>query len=623
MKRLICDSMQYSEFKKNLIRNATEQNIPIIGEFELTANCNFRCSFCYLNHNKINPNLSTNEWKTIFKNAHEKGLMFANLTGGELFLRDDFIELFEYLYDLGVKITIFTNGSIIPKSVIQLFKIKKPLYVAITIYGYDEASYYEITKNKQAFINVKTNILQLKEQQINVILRTIPIQFIYQNIDNIIDFVKSIGMKLYFFSYVTKTNSCDFQNQRLFPKELINFENKIRIAFNYEIQPYKFEEDYKSCTALRSSYFINHLGEMMPCALAFKPKKSIITNDFIKTFVELGKEFKRLESEAPCFDCKFLNRCNTCYARRLNEEGYKSCALYLKEVASLRESYYKIGNLVIGLEIKYEDYFKNNIDKYLIEERINEVYHIKTHFVDKIELPKEKPTIKYKRRLIFQNDDSESLYALDEKLNVKEKFVRTVDYKKFDIYFAKDKEKILKEKEYIFTGIAFMDILSFNGYIPIHGSGIVQNDEAIIFSAPSQTGKSTMANNWLKLKEKSSVFNDDKPFIFKQDNKLYVSGSPWSGKDVINENIVLPLKTIIFLKQGKTNKITRLHEKDKIYYFFRNINRPKDKRSWKKMLETIDYTIINIPMYLAEITKDISAAKYIYDTIYGGIKNEN
>ena len=615
--------MQYNTFRHNLIQHATEHNIPILGEFELTANCNFLCSFCYVNKQTKQPTLSTDEWKNIFKNAHDSGLMFANLTGGELFLRDDFIELYNYLYDKGIKITIFTNGSIIPEEVIELFGKKKPQYVAITLYGYDTDSYYEMTKNKQAFANVTNNVLKLKEQNVSVVLRTIPIQFVYQSLDEIIDFVKTLDMNLYFFSYVTKTNCFDFQNQRLSPKELIDFENRIRVAFDYDLPPIRFEQDYKSCAALRSSYFINHLGEMTPCALAYRPKRSVLKDDLLTVFRDLGKELRKLEKQNPCYDCALLNRCNSCYARRLNEEGCETCATYLKEVAKLRKQYYKIGDLTIELQVKYQDYFTGNLEKYSITKQTGPIYHIKTHYLDRIDLPEEKPDIRYKQRYIYQNDEEEILYALDDNNVVMEKFVRDENYEHFDIYFSNDTKQNLQEKEYIFTGIAFMDIASFNGYVPIHGSGIQQKDHAIIFSAPSQTGKSTLAKNWLNLYPDASIFNDDKPIIYSKKDELQVTGSPWSGKDVINKNIVLPLHSIVFLKQGKENTIFKLEGKDKIYYLFRNINRPKDERSWHQMMETIHKIVEEIPMYIAHITKDESAAKMIHNTIYGGTKDED
>jgi len=536
--------------------------MPITGEFELTANCNFKCSFCYLDYEKHNKELNTQTWKTIFDNAIKNNLLFANITGGEVFLRKDFIELYEYLFDQGVKISIFTNGSLISDEIIEVLRVKKPQYIAITVYGYDNESYNLITKNKHSFDSVRENIIKLNQNNIKVLLRAIPIKYTYGNLDRYIDFVKSLNMKLYYFSYVTKTETIDNPYQRLSPEELLDFESRIQQAFAYKKAPIRFEHDYKSCTALRSSYFINHLGDMMPCALAYEPKKSIINNDFLSTFKELGIKLAELEKQHPCFVCEFLASCNSCYARRLNENGNSHCGHYLKEIAKKREKHYKICNLDIVLKHRYQEYFIGNLEKYeSISSQDNSTYRIRTHFVDSISLPKEEPTYRYSTRYVYLDDKTETIYATDELGKVKEKFVKSKDYKKYDLYFTKDDDTTLAEKEYIFTGIAFMDIASHQGYIPIHGSAIDYKGKTIIFSAPSGTGKSTLANHWINVYNDSYIFNDDKPIIHPISDAFFVSGTPWSGKDTINKNVSLPLDTIIFLSQGKENIIKKLSEK--------------------------------------------------------------
>lgn len=604
------------DMHSRFVSKTANKKIPILGEFELTANCNFKCSFCYLNHEIKNPDLSTEQWKNIFSYASKAGLLFANLTGGELFLRKDFIELYKHLYDLGTRITLFTNGSVISDNVIEVLKKRKPDFIAITIYGHDQDSYASITGNASAFDNVKRNIQKLKESKINVILRTIPIQYIYDRLDAIIQFVKSMDMKLYYFSYVTKPNCFDFQNQRLSPDHLVDFENRIRDAFNYEPAPIRFEEDYKSCVALRASYFINHLGEMQPCALAYEPRRSVLDGDFLETFKSLSKEYLALEKQNPCNNCSLLNQCQTCYARRLNEDGITECASYLKEVAKRRESFYKIADLDIGLQVRYPRYFKDNIDAYKSKEEPKQPYHIRTHYVNEIQLPSETPTYRHSQRLVYETKDQEVIYALDETGHVKEKFTRSNDYHHFDLFFAKDKDEVLEEKEYIFTGIAFLDIACYNGYIPIHGSGIQYNNKGMIISAPSGVGKSTFAKHWMTLYPEASIFNDDKPLIKNKDHEIYVYGTPWAGKDRINRNVTLPLETIVFLERGSENQITTLDAKDKIKYLFRNINRPKDPKVWQTMQEGLSKLVESTTMYLATVINDVSAAEMVHDTLW-------
>ncbi len=610
--------MESSEIRKKLIRKATEARIPVLGEFELTANCNFCCSFCYLDHEVRHQELDTEIWKQIFTRALESGLMFANLTGGELFLRKDFGELYEYLFDRGVKLTLFTNGSLITPGALEILARKKPMYVAITLYGFDDGSYRETTGVATGFEAVKANIIKLKMQGVNILLRTIPVQSTYRNLDGIIAFVKSLDEKLYYFSYVTKSSPLNAINPRLDAKQLIDFETRINDAFGHKEKANMFDGDYKSCIALRSSYFINHRGEMMPCSLAYKPRKSILQNDFLEVFRELGEEFANAESMSPCHGCPLIDKCNTCYAKRLNEDGLYSLASYLCEIAQKRRECYRIGKLLIYLDYRYPTFLKNNIENYRFIDCGANSYHIRVHYPDVIELPSSPASHVYKNRLIYKTDVSERIYALNQNKRVKEMVEKSLDYRKIDIHLAKDEKKVLAEKEYIFTGIAFLDIASFNGYVPIHGSAVASSGGVVIFSAPSQTGKSTLAANWLKIAPKDRVINDDKPLIYLDSGIVQVCGSPWSGKHVKNINVTLPLRAIVFLEQFSGDYIRELDNREKLKCLFHNINRPKDEASWEKMTRTLDVLTSTIPMYLAKITKGISAANMIMETIYGG-----
>jgi radical SAM protein with 4Fe4S-binding SPASM domain len=612
--------MNYIQLKSKLIKESAKKNIPILGEFELTSKCNFKCPMCYVSKLDTNHDMDTETWKLVFDEAIKNGLMFANLTGGEVFTRSDFIELYEYLFDKGIKITIFTNGSLLNAEILDVLRRKKPHYIAITLYGFDNDSYEVITKNKNAFDKVTENIKALKDSNINIMLRTLPLKIIYDNLNKIINLSKSLDSNLYYLSYITKSNCFDTRNERLSSKQLVDFEERINKAFNYNDLGNIFEDNYKSCSALRSSYFINYKGEMQPCALAYKPVKDILENDFLETFKELGIKFKELEEKNLCFDCEFLTNCSSCYARRISEEGNAKCAKYLRENSISRSNlkYYQIADLIIGLDYTYDDFLTNNIENYAIDDYPCESYNLRTHYVNSIKLPKRKPDMTYSTRLIFEDGLSEEVYALNENDEVMQKYTRSSDLRRIDIDFNKNVEQRFIEKEYVFTGIAFMEIAAFNGKIPLHGSGIICNDEAIVFSAPSKTGKSTHANYWIEAFEDIEIFNDDKPLIYQKDDRIVVAGTPWSGKSTINKNIVLPLKCIVFLEQGKTNELRELDNKDKITYLMRNILRPREEEIWNRMWETLEIVIKEIPMYIASVTNDIESAKIIKSKLFGG-----
>ena len=94
----------------------------------------------------------------------------------------------------------------------------------------------------------------------------------------------------------------------------------------------------------------------------------------------------------------------------------------------------------------------------------------------------------------------------------------------------------------------------------LHASAVVVEDEAYLFSADCGTGKSTHTSLWLKyLADKNPyILNDDKPAIRVTENGIFAYGTPFSGKNDINENKKVKVKGICFLEQAPQNSIEKL-----------------------------------------------------------------
>jgi radical SAM protein with 4Fe4S-binding SPASM domain len=330
----------YQSLKTSLIRKAALTKTPILGEFELTSRCNFSCPMCYVKELMPKNELSTAEWKSLFDEAVENGLLYALLTGGEPFIRPDFVELYEYLYDLGVKITVYTNGSLLNAALIQVFAKRPPEFIGLTLYGYDQASYEFMTKNKTGFQQFDEALDLLKEYKIQYALRTIPIQGIYQMLDQLIDYAKSKAAYLGYQLYVgPKRNSKEDNHQlRLNPTELLDFEVRLKTAFQASSsQSLNTDTTYSTCAALKSAYFMTWDGYMQPCALVSRPKKKVLPGSLKATFESLHDQMIQCDQSDECHHCEYYANCMQCYARRTLEGNVNGCSKYLKDVAILKK----------------------------------------------------------------------------------------------------------------------------------------------------------------------------------------------------------------------------------------------------------------------------------------------
>lgn len=99
-------------------------------------------------------------------------------------------------------------------------------------------------------------------------------------------------------------------------------------------------------------------------------------------------------------------------------------------------------------------------------------------------------------------------------------------------------------------------IAAHGGFL-LHASFIRWKDGAILFTAPSQTGKSTQAELWCSLRGAEQI-NGDRAAVMVSQNDVRAWGLPFCGSSGISKNVNLPLKAIVYLSQAKKTSIQRL-----------------------------------------------------------------
>lgn len=100
-------------------------------------------------------------------------------------------------------------------------------------------------------------------------------------------------------------------------------------------------------------------------------------------------------------------------------------------------------------------------------------------------------------------------------------------------------------------------LLPEHGSWILHASYVFYRGNAILFTAPCQTGKSTQARFWESVRGSTTV-NEDRVILYKE-NGVYMAGGCWAtGSARVTKNISAPVRAVILLGQGKKNSVTRL-----------------------------------------------------------------
>lgn len=93
-----------------------------------------------------------------------------------------------------------------------------------------------------------------------------------------------------------------------------------------------------------------------------------------------------------------------------------------------------------------------------------------------------------------------------------------------------------------------------NGDMILHTAFLCHEGQAILFSGPSEIGKSTQAGLWEKYTSNSHIVNGDRGLLMKENGVWYVGGWPVCGSSGICNNEKYPVKAIVMLRQAKENR---------------------------------------------------------------------
>ena len=186
---------------------------------------------------------------------------------------------------------------------------------------------------------------------------------------------------------------------------------------------------------------------------------------------------------------------------------------------------------------------------------------------------------------------------------------------KIDCYYLSDMVNHINYTHNIIELIGLETLLTaYNGFM-LHASFIRWNDSAILFSAPSGTGKSTQASLW-KTFENAEIINGDKTGIRYLDGKWKCYGLPNAGSSGIFRNESAPLKTVVILEQAPENSIRRLAPSEAFGYIYnQSLVHNWDSVFTEHNIDTIMKLIEDIPVYMLSCLPDQGAVNILKEKL--------
>ncbi len=159
-------------------------------------------------------------------------------------------------------------------------------------------------------------------------------------------------------------------------------------------------------------------------------------------------------------------------------------------------------------------------------------------------------------------------------------------------------------------------VIAYAGQFQMHSAVTVYNGYGIAFCGRSGAGKSTQVRQWEKYLG-AAPLNMDQPVILFDNGDVFVSGSPWSGKEPCYINRQVPLRALFFVEQAPENSVTLLPPSVSYTLLYKyNYLFPINDEIAHKHEEAIRFVAERVPAYRLRCTISEQAVELARDAAF-------
>jgi radical SAM protein with 4Fe4S-binding SPASM domain len=337
---------------------------PVEVSIEMTHRCPLECQHCYNNLPMSDLSARKNELTfeehiRLLDELVQQGCLWILYTGGEIFARKDFLDIYTEAKKRGFLITLFTNGTLISPRVADHLAEYRPFSIEITLYGATRKTYEELTRIPGSYDRCMKGIRLLLERGLPLKLKTVPTTVNFHEVYEMKRMAQEdFGVQFKFDPLVNPRTDCSQSplDVRLAPEQVValEFRDTVRKSEYKKMaelelaQPAQREPERKyTCGGGQNGCAVDPGGRMTICVLSHQDGYQFREGSFIEgwtTRLAEIRESKRTR-ETKCSRCRIQSLCSMCPANgELENKDAESPVEFLCEVAHLRA-------FTLGLEV--------------------------------------------------------------------------------------------------------------------------------------------------------------------------------------------------------------------------------------------------------------------------------
>lgn len=153
------------------------------------------------------------------------------------------------------------------------------------------------------------------------------------------------------------------------------------------------------------------------------------------------------------------------------------------------------------------------------------------------------------------------------------------------------------------------------GALVLHSSHILVNGNGLVFSAPTQTGKSTQAELW-RACAGVPVINGDRSVLRKLHGRWHSCGCPMCGTSGIHLQSIKPLGNIVMLSQSQENTVRKLPGREAFRLLYPQITISYWNGAYvNRVMELMNDLLTEVPVWQYACTKEPEAVAVLRDAL--------
>jgi radical SAM protein with 4Fe4S-binding SPASM domain len=359
------EQLSYGVFSADLHQRQAGLRVPLQVSIEVTRRCPLECLHCYNNlpmgdMEAKRRELSKEEHFRMLDELVEMGCFWILYTGGEIFARKDFLEIYTYAKKKGFLITLFTNGTIINEQIADYLAEWPPFAIEITLYGRTRETYEALTAIPGSYDRCLRGIKLLKEKGLPLKLKTVATSINKHEVVAMRQFAEDeLGVEFKMDGQVNPRIDCSQSPLavRLTPEEVVALdmnapkgESEYRRLAKRDMEnpPNLAQIDtIYHCGGGMSGFAINAYGEMGICVISQQETFSVREIGLRRVWEDslLKLRSRKRTRATKCIQCRIQSLCGMCPANGEMENGDRESPVeFLCHVAHLRAA-------AIGVEI--------------------------------------------------------------------------------------------------------------------------------------------------------------------------------------------------------------------------------------------------------------------------------